>query len=166
MVLSQNVEKHCGQIVCHSWYLNRNWTEALSECDRPLGRESPAHSRPSGKEFSQSRLAWRTQPSCQQTLPVNQRKRRIRKWKRGVRPQPWGLSLHPRDASLQTGENTRRAKTCGMWRILARMTASASVNKTGDLSWGGKVVAPQKPWFPTTSPLRKSLSLYDPDFPA
>ena len=50
-----------------------------------------------------------------------------------VRPQPRGLSLAPRDASLPTGENARRGETIGMLGIRARRTVGDAVNKTGEV---------------------------------
>src|ERR1035437_6962152 len=60
---------------------------------------------------------------------------------------------------LDLGDERARARTCGMWRMRAKWAAGAAVNKMSAASWGGKGLAPQKPWFPTTSPLRKSLIL-------
>lgn len=54
-----------------------------------------------------------------------------------------GLSLQPRDAFLPSGENARRARTCRMWRIRARLEAAAAVNKTTARRWGRKVLAPR-----------------------
>jgi hypothetical protein len=55
-------------------------------------------------------LVLRSDPTCQQNEPVNQRKRRIRRCNLGVRPQPWGFSSHPKIAHLKT-EKTRAPST-------------------------------------------------------
>ena len=99
---------------------------------------------------------------CQQTLPVNRRNRRIRKRKRGVRPEPWGLAAHPHDASLPTGENARRGKTYGMLRIRTWETRGAAVNKTGTWYWGRKELAPRHGFEPRfTAPKAAVLPLDD-----
>jgi hypothetical protein len=49
-----------------------------------------------------------------------------------------GLSLHPREASLQTGENAPGTKFCGIWRIRARETAADVVKKIGAWILGPK----------------------------
>jgi hypothetical protein len=75
-----------------------------------------------------------------------------------------GLILHPRAVSFQTGEAVQGAKTCGLLGIRVQAVVHAAVNKTGTWSWGRKELAPQKSWFPTTSPLRKPLILHEPPF--
>ena len=104
-----------------------------------------------GKSFPFGWPSW-TGPStnsrCQQENPENSQ---VKTWGSA---STRGLSAHPRMTSLPTGENARRGKTIGMLGIRARETRGAAVNKTAARSWGRKVVAPQKPWFPTTSPLR------------
>src|SRR5258708_3111207 len=102
------------------------------------------------------------QPCRQQVLPVNRRNRRIRRWKRGVRPQPWGLNAHSHDASLPTGENVRHARTLGMLRIRAKRTSGATVNRIGATSLGIKLVAPRHGFEPRfTAPKAAVLPLDD-----
>jgi hypothetical protein len=72
-----------------------------------------------------------------------------------------GLSLHPQGASPPTGENPQHARMRAMLGIWARETAGAAVNKRQAWSWGRKVLAPQKTWFPTTSPPFKTRSGFE-----
>ena len=70
-----------------------------------------------------------------------------------------GFGINP-DASLPTRENARRARTCGMLRIRAEGRRGALLSTKRSLGVGAeKNWPPQKPWFPPTSPARKSLHL-------
>ncbi len=89
---------------------------------------------------------------CQQTLPVNRRNRRVRKRMRGVRPQPSGLSLHPRDISLPTGERARSARTNGTWGIPTRRETGVAVKKTRTSSWNSGGLAPRDRFEPRFTP--------------
>jgi len=109
----------------------------------------PGHTRLSNHTRSGPRVV----RGRQQTPPVNRSNVRIRKRKRGVRPQPRGVSSHPRGTALPTGENARRAKTCGMWRIPARRAAGAAVKKSGLGVGAGRY------WLPTLDDFRTFLGL-------
>jgi hypothetical protein len=63
--------------------------------------------------------------SCQPEKPENSQ---VKTWGPA---STLGLSLDPHDASSPTGENLRHAKTCGMWRIRAKLTAGAESKSFG-----------------------------------
>src|ERR1019366_9834954 len=70
----------------------------------------------------------------QQRQPVNWRNQRVRKQKRGDRPQPQGLPAHPRETCLPTRESPKRARTCGMLGIRAgtgKMLPSTKGGRSG-----------------------------------
>ena len=70
--------------------------------------------------------------------------------------------MHPRDASLPTGENAPRGKPCGILGIRAGETQGAAVNRIPTRSWGRNVMAPRHGFEPRfTAPKAAVLPLDD-----
>ena len=97
--VGQSGEGTAGDLSCRSG--------AGGECTQSPSRLWPPESPPA--LFAITRMGRQHGPPCQQTRPVNRRKRRIGQRNVGLQRGPWGFVLDSRQPESPTGEN-RTAK--------------------------------------------------------